>query len=293
MPSARCQSSGIGSSRSVGTELSNHTTALCDAWAVNSQELAAAADVNLAVSWATLGRSAGSDIADVGPLMMVATGLPLAFFNGAFLRGPTDDPEHLVNVAIQFFGDRGVPWLLWAREEVSPALLAAGRAAGLSDAGGPPVMAVTPIPPSPATPDGLRIDIAASADGVRDHTSMLRDGFGIPQDFVDRMMRPAILDEPDISVFVGRVDGEPVSCSLLTISGSTAGVYNVATPERFRGRGFGEAMTWAVLAEGARRGCTHGVLQASDAGYPIYRRMGFADLGRYVQLQGPPADPAG
>ena len=48
----------------------------------------------------------------------------------------------------------------------------------------------------------------------------------------------------------------------------------------------------AGVAEGARRGCTNSILQASDAGYPIYRRMGFVDLGRYVQLEGPPPAPA-
>jgi GNAT superfamily N-acetyltransferase len=89
-------------------------------------------------------------------------------------------------------------------------------------------------------------------------------------------------------VFVGRVDGEPVSCSLLSVTGETAGVYNVATPERFRGRGFGEALTWAAIDEGARRGCAAAILQSSEAGYPIYSRMGFVEIGRYVQLEGPP-----
>ena len=228
----------------------------------------------------------------VESLTMVATGLPLAFFNGAFLGAPTREPEHLVTEAIRFFGDRGLPWLLWVRDNVSPEILAAGRAAGLRDAGGPPALGIMPIPPSPARPSGLHVEIASTPVALQDHGSMLRDGFGMPQEFIDRLVRPGLLDDPAIAALVGRVDGEPVSCSLLAVSGTTAGVYNVATPERFRGKGYGEALTWAVLAEGARRGCTHGVLQASDAGYPIYRRMGFIDLGRYVQLQGPPADPA-
>ena len=225
----------------------------------------------------------------VGSLTMVATGLPLSFFNGAFLRGATEEPEHLVAEAIRFFGDRSLPWLLWVRDTVSPEVLAAGRAAGLHDAGGPPAMGMAPILAPPSPPTELRIEIAPTPEALRDHASMLRDGFGMPQEFVDRLVQPGLLDDPGMAAFVGRVNGEPVSCSLLAISGTTAGVYNVATPERFRGRGYGEALTWAVLAEGARRGCTHGVLQASDAGYPIYRRMGFIDLGRYVQLQGPPA----
>jgi GNAT superfamily N-acetyltransferase len=255
-------------------------------------ELATAADVNLAATWASLGRAMGADVVEVGSATLVATGIPIAFFNGAFLTGPTDDPEHSVAEAIQFFGERRVPWLLWVRDTVSAATLAAGRAAGLGDAGGPPAMGLLPIPESPERPAELTIEIATSLEALRDHASMLRDGFGMPQEFVDRLIQPPLLDVASIAAFVGRVDGEPVSCSLLSTSGTTAGIYNVATPAEFRGKGYGEALTWAAVAEGARRGCTHSILQASDSGYPIYRRMGFADIGRYVQLAGPPGAPA-
>jgi ribosomal protein S18 acetylase RimI-like enzyme len=117
---------------------------------------------------------------------------------------------------------------------------------------------------------------------------MLRDGFGMPQEFVDRLIRPQLVDESSLAVLVGYVDDDPVSCSLLSVTDATAGVYNVATPQRFRRRGYGEALTWAAIAEGVTRGCTSAILQASDSGFPIYRRMGFIDLGRYVQLSGPP-----
>jgi predicted GNAT family acetyltransferase len=76
---------------------------------------------------------------------------------------------------------------------------------------------------------------------------------------------------------------------MLVRSDETAGVYNVVTVPAHRGKGYGAAVTWAVVAEGARRGCTHAVLQASETGYPVYRRMGFVDAGWYVELTGPPA----
>ena len=88
---------------------------------------------------------------------------------------------------------------------------------------------------------------------------------------------------------IGRVDGQPVATALLAQTDETAGIYNVATLAEYRGRGFGEAATWAAVGEGARRGCTHSVLQSSDLGYPVYSRMGFVDVGRYVQLEGPPS----
>jgi predicted acetyltransferase len=76
------------------------------------------------------------------------------------------------------------------------------------------------------------------------------------------------------------------------VTGATAGVYNVATPQRFRARGYGEALTWAAIDEGATRDCRVAILQSSDAGYPIYKRMGFVEIGRYLQLEGPPVETA-
>ena len=255
---------------------------------MDAAELAVAADENLAATWALLGRAIGADVAEIGSLTLVAIGVPLAFFNGAFMRAASDEPERLIAAAIDFFGERGLPWLLWARENVATAVLDAGRRLGLRDAGGPPGMGLDPIPECPAPPVGLTIEIATTPEALVDHASVLRDGFGMPQHVVDQLIRPGLLDEPRATAFVGRVDGTPVSCSLLSVSGTTAGVYNVATPESFRSKGYGAALTWAAIAEGARRGCTHAVLQASPSGYPVYQRMGFTDLGRYVQLEGPP-----
>lgn len=255
---------------------------------MDAAELALAADENLASTWALLGRAIGADVAEVGALTLVAIGVPIAFFNGAFLRTATHEPERLVAAAVEFFGERGLPWLLWVRENVAPNVLDAGRRAGLRDAGGPPGMGLVSIPKSRPAPTELAIEVATTLDALAEHAAMLRDGFGMPQDVVDQLIRPGLLDEPRAAAFVGRVHGTPVSSSLLSVSGTTAGVYNVATPEPFRGRGYGEALTWAAIAEGARRGCTHSVLQASPSGYPVYRRMGFTDLGRYLQLEGPP-----
>jgi predicted acetyltransferase len=63
----------------------------------------------------------------------------------------------------------------------------------------------------------------------------------------------------------------------------------VATPPEHRRRGYGAAVTWAAIEEGRRQGCDHAALQASELGAPIYRSMGFVDVGQYVQLEGPPA----
>jgi predicted acetyltransferase len=60
-----------------------------------------------------------------------------------------------------------------------------------------------------------------------------------------------------------------------------AGIYTVATPEGYRRRGIGAAMTGAVMRAARERGLRVATLQASTAGEPLYLRMGFQRVAEY------------
>ena len=116
----------------------------------------ALADANLAHTWAAIARLSGGPVDRFGSLQLAATGIPAAFFNGAYLAAPpTDDPDGCIRHAIEFMAVAGVPWLLWIREGVDDALMAAGRRAGLRDVGGPPAMGLASIRSVPEPPAGL------------------------------------------------------------------------------------------------------------------------------------------
>jgi GNAT superfamily N-acetyltransferase len=249
-------------------------------------ELGRLADENLAGSWASLGRQRGA-VGGSDRCTFAATGIPAAFFNGAYAAGPGSDPEQVVADATAFMADQGVPWLLWVRDGVDDALLDAGRRAGLTDAGGPPAMALAAIDEIPQTPDGLAVRLVRDRAGLETFRDLATRGFEMPPEISSTLITESLLDDPAIGMVVGSVAGTPVSGALVSITGTTAGIYNVATPPEFRRRGYGAALTWAAIEEGARRGCDHSILQASDMGAPVYRAMGFVDVGRYVQLEGP------
>lgn len=248
-----------------------------------------AADLNLAAAWAALGEHAGFAVATEQTITLASSGLPIAFFNGAFTAAPVGDPQRAVAGVVSFYRDRGVPYLLWVRDGADVALLDAARAAGLRDAGGPPLQILAPIPDQPAPPTELHVSVAHAAADLDAHRTVVAAGFGMPPEVAASILGDGILDDDRLAVVVGRVDGEPVATALLCRTATTAGIYNVATVPAAQGRGYGAAVTWAAVSEGARRGCDHAVLQASEMGYPVYRRMGFADGGRYVQLEGPPS----
>lgn len=251
--------------------------------------LATAADENLSAAWSSLGRHGERPVAEADGVSMVCTGLPIAFFNGAFLHAPPSDSRAAVAAVVSFFAGREVPYLLWAREPVGSAVLDAGRSAGLRDAGEVPVLGLPGIGDIPPPPAELELELVTTPQALADHHAVMAAGFGTPLAIAQHLVTPSILADPTVAALVGRVAGAPVTTALLAMSGDTAGIYNVATAPTHRGRGYGAAASWAAVAEGARRGCSHAALQASQAGYPIYKRMGFVDLGVYAQLEGPPA----
>lgn len=251
-------------------------------------ELAVAGDVNLAAAWMILARHAGHPTAQVDSLTMIATGLPIAFFNGVFVQAATSDPEAAIDATITYFAEHDVPFLIWVREGLDEPLLAAGRAAGLRDAGEVPAMGLRAVEQIPATSSVIEVVIGRDDADLEAHRIVLTAGFEMPNDVADRIIGDGLLQDDDAAIAVGRLEGVPVATALLCQSGTTAGVYNVATVPDYRRQGYGETVTWAVVAEGVRRGCTHSVLQSSPTGYAVYRRMGYQDVGRYMQLTGPP-----
>lgn len=256
----------------------------------NAEELGRLADANMARTWTMLARAMGVATGRADSVVLVATGLEAAFFNCAYATGPVRDPDAVVRDAIAFMAEQRVPWLLWVREGVDDELLAAGRRAGLTDAGGPPAMALASIGPSPEPPAELEIEVINTPAGIAIFRELSAQAFEMPIDFTTRLFSEATFADPGIGAVLGTVAGEPVSVAQMCVTGTTAGIYMVATPAEHRRRGYGAAVTWAAISEGARRGCDHAILQASELGAPVYRAMGFVDIGRYVQLEGPPSD---
>jgi GNAT superfamily N-acetyltransferase len=62
----------------------------------------------------------------------------------------------------------------------------------------------------------------------------------------------------------------------------TAGIYLVATATTARGRGLATELMRGLLIAARARGRTAAVLQSTEMGYSVYRRVGFRDLGSWA-----------
>jgi GNAT superfamily N-acetyltransferase len=59
----------------------------------------------------------------------------------------------------------------------------------------------------------------------------------------------------------------------------SSGIYAMATAPAARGRGYGEAITWAATL---CRSDLPATLQASDMGLPVYTRMGYRTVAEFT-----------
>lgn len=95
-------------------------------------------------------------------------------------------------------------------------------------------------------------------------------------------------DSP-MQFFAIRRNGRIVATSVCYLQDGLAGIYCVSTIAEERGKGLGAHATAEPLRLAARLGYGVGVLQSSEAGYSVYRKLGFADFGglpMYVRMPG-------
>jgi GNAT superfamily N-acetyltransferase len=249
---------------------------------MNNDELAACADENYATWWRLWAAAIdGGEVHELNGMLMALTGGRQEWWNIAFVTARLEDPMETIRAAAHFFDERRQPFVLRVREGLDPAAEEAAEVLGIRYNDTVPGMALSPLAPPEDPPPGLEVWTVADRATLEEHMSISAESFGIDPDDLSSLTPMALTEQPGWFIYVGYVDGAPVTTSSLLVTGDTAGVYWVGTLEAFRGRGLGEAMTWHALSEGAKLGCTVGVLQASDMGRPIYERMGFRVVSPY------------
>jgi ribosomal protein S18 acetylase RimI-like enzyme len=139
-----------------------------------------------------------------------------------------------------------------------------------------PGMALHPIPRElPTGADGLEIRVVDNAAALHDHAMAASRGFEVDEEVAIAIIGTELWKVADATVYTGYADGQAVAAGYSVRSGSTLGIFTIATVPEARGRGFGSAMTGRICADGAAAGCSVVVLQASAMGRPIYERLGF------------------
>jgi GNAT superfamily N-acetyltransferase len=151
---------------------------------------------------------------------------------------------------------------------------------GLTSIGHPPLMVRFPGPGPDTTPTGVEVREVADAASLALAERILVEGYPMPEMqplSPGDLFGPGLLDGTT-QVWLGYVDGEPMSVAAAHHTANATLVEYVATLPAARGRGAGSAVTWAATLS---QPDASAMLLASDDGRPVYERMGYQALIRW------------
>lgn len=237
------------------------------------------------------GEASGSG--EVRPLngsVVMYSGLDYGVFNIALLTAPAVDGQlesRLRDVA-RFFRERTLRWSFWLCEDLlddesRPHARQTFGTFGMRPISNPPgMLAPSLLEPAHELPpiELRRVEDKETRGSFAEITSVC---FDIPYLVARAVYSREQAWNTGYEGFIGYADGKAVAIVALVAAADAIGVYSLATLPSFRRRGYGEALLRAAGAEMSRRtGLSSFVLQSTEAGYELYKRMGFRDVTRFA-----------
>lgn len=206
----------------------------------------------------------------------MVTGVPFPTLNGVWALGATD-PGTVAALLDQLPTD-GLPYCLQASEASRPAMTRVAEGRGMTAGPDIPVMVLS-SQPEPATIAGLHMrEVTGAQRQLRNEVAAA--GFEVPPEAI-ALATDLFGRVPGYRMYVGEVEGRPVTTAVSILANGGVGIFDVATPAEHRGHGYGAAITAYAVAEGFEAGADWAWLQSSTQGYRVYERLGFRTVATW------------
>jgi GNAT superfamily N-acetyltransferase len=249
-------------------------------------ELLALMDLNMVACYRADTRATpGGEVVEVPGLAMFRTPLGRVGTNMAIVTGPIGAPA-IRELTAEMYGPTESAFSVWTREHADAALEPALHELGFHQIHREPGMVFVPgAGPAVAPLPGVTIrplhDDAERAEYGR-LVSKAFAVYGVPEESIgEHFATLECVCGATTQAYLAWRDGRAVAGAILYMAHGVGGIGWVGTlPDEF-GRGYGRAITWAVIEDGLRRGARFMNLQASPMGEPMYRRMGFTTPTHY------------
>ncbi len=210
-------------------------------------------------------------------LVGIVTGTRIPIFNALVAEGAEVEDADLVS-ARNAMEDSGVPWALYMRRGRDESLL--DRLGAETRSFTMPGMVLHPIPDHTMPPE-LTISPVVDRAGHDTHVRMVADVFESTVEDIAAFTPLGLLDLDNVDIYLGHIDEEPVATSLAVTAGGVVTLFNVATVPDARRRGYGAAMTMAPALAARAGGIEVAALQSTEAGFPVYERLGYRTVVEY------------
>ena len=223
-------------------------------------------------------------------LTFVDSGLPCDTFNVIHIRNAATLQEDELKKAIEHFRNQQSAFCIWISDEdctdqVSDFFSKMDIQHQAEETG-----MILDLASYKFTSNSLhkQITIVDDLKKLTDYAKVIAENWSPPDQHViqyyqltaDGYLNP----ENQVVLLVFYLDGQPVSSvELFPTDEETIGLYGFATLEAFRGQGIGSALMTYSLNLAKEKGYKRAILQASEDGIGIYKRMGFKVINTYFE----------
>jgi ribosomal protein S18 acetylase RimI-like enzyme len=257
-------------------------------------------DDNLRAAMRFFGEATGGgEVRAADGVDLVYSGLDYGVFNIAMLARPVSAERDLATIlatAARFYHQRKSRWSFWVCEDLlDPAARRHCREI-FTEAGmraishAPGMLAPALAAPSRPLPE-IECRAVSGPDSRAAFAALTVTCFEIPLGVARSVYEPESAWHGAYRGYLGMLNGAAVSIVALVRAGGAVGVYSLGTAPAHRHKGYGEALLRAALARenAARENAAPGnapeeplVLESTEAGYRLYRRLGFRDVTNFT-----------
>jgi GNAT superfamily N-acetyltransferase len=131
------------------------------------------------------------------------------------------------------------------------------------------------LPIEPRGNETVSVRRAVGIEAAEANARILGAAFEMPEDAARTAIPPAVLDAPNIDVFLASMDDRVVGTVTLIHQGGATGVWSMGTDPALQRSGIGRRLLSTAIAEARSQGAKRFYLGATPAGFPLYESLGF------------------
>lgn len=222
-----------------------------------------------------------------GALMSLTTTL-IPALNGVLDIADEPDPGEIAALAASTAERATVPWSIQLRVTPSEEIRRIAARHGLVRESTYSLMILHLDEKTAVAPSSSDVRVRAiGADESRIYADALSEGFEVDQVVFGNLNSPRVLQAAGVTAYLAEHEDAVVSTGLASIVDDCVGLFNIATPPRYRRHGYARAMTQTMLHDAFTAGEQIAFLSPSPMGLPLYESLGFRAALTFTSFAAP------
>lgn len=217
-----------------------------------------------------------ADFRETDQNFLYAWGMDYVCGNGVIEKdGERIPTEKEIDRAIEYFTSKNLPFMWWSSAKILETKgfqfggILTGIALDISQG----------VPSKPTASSDLKIKIVQSDLEVKAFTELAANAFAMNPKASEQWLalNDSVMKKDGQVHFMAYLNGAPVGTVTLSVSPSSAGIWNLATLPEYRKHGIGGALVHAALVEARKRHYDQvmAILMPKGMAWGLFKKMGF------------------